>query len=49
MVSAASRMVVPRDARAGFPPGYVEMVFAPTPGAVETLTTAAELVEAGAS
>jgi nicotinamidase-related amidase len=38
-VNAAYQMVIPRDAVAGFPAEYVEMVFAHTLGAVATLTT----------
>jgi len=37
-------MVIPRDGVAGFPPEYVEMVFAHTLGAVATLTDAAALL-----
>jgi nicotinamidase-related amidase len=43
-VNAAYQVVIPRDAVAGFPPEYVEAVFANTLGAVATLTTTAELL-----
>jgi len=42
-VNSGYQMVIPRDAVAGFPPEYVEMVFANTLGAVSTLTGSAEL------
>jgi nicotinamidase-related amidase len=42
-VNAGYQVVIPRDAVAGFPREYVEMVFAHTLGAVATLTTTAEL------
>ena len=42
-VNAGYQMVVPRDAVAGFPPEYVEMVFANTLGAVSTLVASADL------
>ena len=45
-VNASYQVVIPRDAVAGFPHEYVEMVFAHTLGAVATLTTTAELLEA---
>jgi biuret amidohydrolase len=38
-VNASYQMVIPRDAVAGFPAEYVEMVFAHTLGAIATLTT----------
>ncbi len=38
-VNAAYQMVIPRDAVAGFPAEYVEMVFANTLGAIATLTS----------
>jgi nicotinamidase-related amidase len=37
-VNAGYQMVIPRDAVAGFPAEYVEMVFQHTLGAVATLT-----------
>ena len=40
-VNAGYQMVIPRDAVAGFPPEYVEMVFANTLGAVSTLVDSA--------
>jgi nicotinamidase-related amidase len=49
-VNAGYQMVIPRDAVAGWPRDYVEMVFAHTLGAVATLTTSAEVASAwGAS
>ena len=42
-------MVIPRDAVAGFPAEYVEMVFANTLGAIATLTTTEEVVAAWSS
>lgn len=39
-------MVIPRDAVAGFPRGYVELVFAHTLGAVATLVTSEERLAA---
>ena len=45
-VNAGYQVVLPRDAVAGFPPEYVEMVFAHTLGAVATLVTTAELLDA---
>ena len=45
-VNASYQMVIPRDAVAGFPADYVEMVFANTLGAIATLTTTRELVAA---
>ncbi len=45
-VNSGYQMVVPRDGVAGFPADYVEMVFANTLGAITTLTTTAELLEA---
>ena len=44
-VNSGYQMVVPRDAVAGFPAEYVEMVFAHTLGAIATLTTTADLLE----
>jgi nicotinamidase-related amidase len=45
-VNAAYQMVIPRDAVAGFPAGYVEAVFANTLGAVATLCTTGDLLAA---
>lgn len=45
-VNAGYQMVVPRDAVAGFPAEYVEMVFAHTLGAIATLCTTDELLAA---
>jgi nicotinamidase-related amidase len=45
-VNAGYQMVIPRDAVAGFPREYVEMVFAHTLGAVATLVTSEELRKA---
>jgi nicotinamidase-related amidase len=45
-VNASYQVVIPRDAVAGFPREYVEMVFAHTLGAVATLTTADALLAA---
>ena len=45
-VNAGYQVVIPRDAVAGFPADYVEMVFAHTLGAIATLTTTAEVVAA---
>jgi nicotinamidase-related amidase len=42
-VNAGYQVVIPRDAVAGFPADYVEMVFAHTLAAVATLTTTAEV------
>jgi hypothetical protein len=39
-------MVIPRDAVAGFPPEYVEMVFANTLGAVATIVDSAAVLAA---
>jgi nicotinamidase-related amidase len=47
-VNSGYQMVIPRDAVAGFPPEYVEMVFANTLGAVSTLTDAAAVAAAWA-
>ncbi len=47
-VNSGYQMVIPRDAVAGFPDEYVEMVFEHTLGAVATLTTSAALREAWA-
>jgi nicotinamidase-related amidase len=43
-VNSSYQMVIPRDAVAGFPPDYVEMVFAHTLGAVATLVTSDDLL-----
>lgn len=45
-VNASYQVVIPRDAVAGFPPEYVEMVFAHTLGAVATLVSTADLLDA---
>jgi nicotinamidase-related amidase len=45
-VNAGYQVVLPRDAVAGFPREYVEMVFSHTLGAVATLPTAAEVLAA---
>ncbi len=45
-VNAGYQVVLPRDAVAGFPPEYVDMVFAHTLGAIATLVTTAELLDA---
>ncbi len=45
-VNAGYQVVLPRDAVAGFPPEYVEMVFAHTLGAVATLVSTADLLDA---
>jgi biuret amidohydrolase len=45
-VNASYQMVIPRDAVAGFPAEYVELVFEHTLGAIATLTTTQELLEA---
>ncbi len=45
-VNAGYQVVIPRDAVAGFPAEYVEMVFEHTLGAVSTLTTTEALLEA---
>jgi biuret amidohydrolase len=42
-VNSGYQMVIPRDAVAGFPPEYVEMVFANTLGAVSTLVDTASV------
>jgi nicotinamidase-related amidase len=47
-VNASYQMVIPRDAVAGFPAEYVEMVFAHTLGAIATLTTTSEVLAAWA-
>jgi nicotinamidase-related amidase len=44
-VNASYQVVIPRDAVAGFPAEYVEMVFEHTLGAIATLTTTAALLE----
>jgi nicotinamidase-related amidase len=46
LVNAGYQVVLPRDAVAGFPQEYVEMVFANTLGAVATLPTTAEVLAA---
>ena len=46
LVNAGYQVVLPRDAVAGFPPEYVEMVFANTLGAVATLPTTEEVLGA---
>ncbi len=43
-VNASYQMVIPKDAVAGFPAEYVEMVFANTLGAIATLTTTEDVV-----
>jgi nicotinamidase-related amidase len=43
-VNSGYQMVIPRDGVAGFPPEYVEMVFANTLGAVATLVTSEALL-----
>jgi nicotinamidase-related amidase len=45
-VNASYQVVIPRDAVAGFPSEYVEMVFAHTLGAVATLATTDEVARA---
>ena len=45
-VNASYQVVIPRDAVAGFPRTYVDAVFAHTLGAVATLVSSAELLEA---
>jgi nicotinamidase-related amidase len=45
-VNAAYQVVIPRDAVAGFPPEYVEAVFAHTLGAVATLVESTDLLAA---
>jgi nicotinamidase-related amidase len=47
-VNAGYQMVIPRDGVAGFPPEYVEMVFAHTLGAVATVVDANALLAAWA-
>jgi nicotinamidase-related amidase len=44
-VNASYQMVIPRDAVAGFPAEYVEMVFANTLGAIATLTTTDDVLK----
>jgi len=48
-VNACYQMVIPRDAVAGWPREYVEMVFAHTLGAVATLVTTDEIAGAWGS
>jgi nicotinamidase-related amidase len=43
-VNSAYQIVIPRDAVAGFPAEYVEMVFEHTLGAIATLTTTRDLL-----
>jgi nicotinamidase-related amidase len=45
-VNSSYQVVIPRDAVAGFPSEYVEMVFAHTLGAVATLATTDEVARA---
>lgn len=45
-VNASYQVVLPRDAVAGFPPEYVDAVFANTLGAVATLVESAEVLAA---
>jgi nicotinamidase-related amidase len=45
-VNSGYQMVIPRDAVAGFPPEYVEMVFANTLGAVATIVDSAAVLAA---
>lgn len=45
-VNASYQMVIPKDAVAGFPAEYVEMVFANTLGAVATLCTTDQILGA---
>jgi nicotinamidase-related amidase len=45
-VNSSYQMVIPRDAVAGFPAEYVEMVFEHTLGAIATLTTTDALLAA---
>jgi nicotinamidase-related amidase len=45
-VNAAYQMVIPRDAVAGFPAEYVEMVFAHTLGAIATLVSTEDVLRA---
>jgi nicotinamidase-related amidase len=44
-VNASYQVVIPRDAVAGFPAEYVEMVFAHTLGAIASLTTTQALLD----
>ena len=48
-VNSGYQVVLPRDAVAGFPRSYVDAVFANTLGAVATLVTSAELLQAWTS
>jgi nicotinamidase-related amidase len=48
-VNSGYQIVLPRDAVAGFPPSYVEAVFANTLGAVATLVRSEELLGAWGS
>jgi len=43
-VNAGYQVVVPRDAVAGIPPSYVDVVFEHTLGLLATVTTAAEVL-----
>ena len=45
-VNSGYQMVIPRDAVAGFPADYVEAVFQHTLGAISTLVTTEQVVEA---
>jgi nicotinamidase-related amidase len=45
-VNSAYQVVIPKDAVAGFPKAYAEAVFANTLGAIATLVSTAQLVEA---
>jgi nicotinamidase-related amidase len=47
-VNSGYQIVLPRDAVAGFPPSYVEAVFANTLGAVATLVRSDDLIAAWA-
>jgi len=47
-VNSGYQVVIPRDAVAGWPREYVEMVFANTLGAIATLVTTAEVESAWA-
>jgi biuret amidohydrolase len=43
-VNSSYQMVIPRDAVAGFPPEYVDLVFEHTLAAIATLTTTRDLL-----
>jgi nicotinamidase-related amidase len=47
-VNACYQVVIPRDAVAGWPREYVEMVFANTLGAIATLVTTSDVEQAWA-